>query len=124
MGQSQAPRQASAFDERVGLRVHHARKRAGLSQGTLGAGVGVSFQQIQKYEQGKSRIAVATLHRIAAAVGVPAASLLDEAEARDGFRSESVRLLEAFDRIDDATVRQRLLDLAESLADATADGRA
>lgn len=55
----------------VGQRIRQGRKRAGLTQQTLGDRIGVSYQQLQKYENGKDRIAVDRLSQIAGALGVP-----------------------------------------------------
>ena len=64
-------------DGRIGERVRAARMAAGLNQTELGAAAGISFQQIQKYENGRDRISASCLQVLAKALGVPAASLLD-----------------------------------------------
>lgn len=56
------------FDEQVGLAVKTLRVLRGLSQSELGEKLGLSFQQIQKYETGRNRIAISTLHLIAQAL--------------------------------------------------------
>ena len=57
----------------IGFRIKDARVQAGMSQGQLGDLVGVTFQQIQKYEKGTNRVASDRLQRIADAVGKPIA---------------------------------------------------
>ena len=54
----------------IGHRLRAARITARMSQGDLGAAVGISFQQVQKYENGKDRVAASTLQGLAAALGV------------------------------------------------------
>jgi transcriptional regulator with XRE-family HTH domain len=58
------------IDELVGARVRMHRMLAGMSQGKLGEAIGVTFQQVQKYENGKNRISASRLHQIAAVLGV------------------------------------------------------
>ncbi|MCF1502955.1 Lar family restriction alleviation protein [Afifella sp. H1R] len=60
----------------IGAALREARRRAGLSQSAIGEALGVSFQQIQKYEKGTNRIAAAQLVALAEALNVPAAALL------------------------------------------------
>ena len=66
------------IDLLVGLAVRRARKAQGISQETLGRGIGLTFQQVQKYERGTNRVSCSMLFRIAKVLGVPPASLLPE----------------------------------------------
>ncbi len=59
------------IDVQVGRRMHQARLRAGLRQGELGDAIGVSFQAIQKYENGENRLSASRLLRAARALGRP-----------------------------------------------------
>ena len=107
---------------RIGLRVKAARMRAGVSQEKLGAALGVTFQQVQKYENGRNRIAVTTLQAMAAYLGVPAAELLDDPAsdvplAATVPTAESLRLLQGFSRIADPAVRRRLVALVDAMAE-------
>lgn len=70
-GSAQNPKAATAVDRAVGDRIRQARKECGLTQMTLGDAVGLTFQQIQKYEKGVNRVAASTLHDIAIQVGKP-----------------------------------------------------
>lgn len=63
------------IDAIVGKNVRDARARAGMSQEELGAGVGITFQQIQKYERGANRISASRLVELSYALGVPVAEL-------------------------------------------------
>lgn len=58
-------------DCEIGQRIFLRRKQLRLSQSALGAGLGVSFQQIQKYERGSNRVSTSALYRIAMVLGVP-----------------------------------------------------
>lgn len=70
-----------AVDVYVGERVRAERNRCGLSQGALGEAIGVTFQQVQKYERGANRISASMLVRIAQTLGVTAADLFPAADA-------------------------------------------
>ncbi|MEW5687493.1 MAG: helix-turn-helix transcriptional regulator [Pseudomonadota bacterium] len=59
------------IDEHVGRRVRLRRKQRGLSQGSLAEALGLTFQQIQKYERGSNRISASKLYGIATVLGVP-----------------------------------------------------
>ncbi len=63
-------REANAVDKHMGLRVRNRRLQLRLTQSDIGAALGLSFQQILKYENGTNRIAASNLFRIAAALGV------------------------------------------------------
>lgn len=66
------PRAADAVDIEVGRRIAARRAGLGLSQVALAERVGISFQQLQKYEGGLNRVSASRLHRIAAALGAEA----------------------------------------------------
>ena len=66
-----------AFEVAFGQRIRAARVAAGLSQGALGAAVGISWQQVQKYEKGKDRVSASTLQRFAATLGLHPGSFFD-----------------------------------------------
>ena len=125
---------ASSLDRHVGQRVRLRRMLIGMSQEKLGAALGVTFQQIQKYEKGKNRIGASRLHEVAAALAVPISFLFEgspeqpcpaavsKVEDTVDFSTllttrEAFRLARAFAQIGDAEVRQSLLRLVESLAE-------
>ena len=66
------------IDLMVGLAVRRARRAQGMSQETLGKGIGLTFQQVQKYERGTNRVSCSMLFRIAKVLGVPPGSLLPD----------------------------------------------
>lgn len=82
-------------DVAVGQNVRAARTGAGLTQSELGSAIGVTFQQIQKYERGVNRISASMLVRIAAALGVPVISLFPGEEDVDLEMTPGVRDLAA-----------------------------
>jgi transcriptional regulator with XRE-family HTH domain len=65
------------IDRLVGAQVRRLRRRAGLSQADLAKAIGVSFQQVQKYETAANRISASALVRIAAALNAPIAALFE-----------------------------------------------
>ena len=109
----------------VGARIRLLRKRRKMSHTELGKAIGVTFQQIQKYENGKNRVGASRLHLAAIALNVPIAELFDGA-AESGralkatkplaFDSQALRIAEAFVKIPDKQVRSSLIDLAEAMA--------
>ena len=114
-------------DRQIGASVRNARIGAGLSQSRLASQLGITFQQLQKYEKGRNRIAVGTLLLIAEALSVsvhdffkaigPAAPPDDG--ARGSRTSETARLAAAFDRIADPEARRRILTLVLAVLDGT-----
>jgi transcriptional regulator with XRE-family HTH domain len=119
-------------DVEVGLRIKQRRKAMSISQEKLGEALGVSFQQIQKYEKGMNRVSVSSLKTIAEFLGTnPIFFYGDEAPAQqrgfaetgDGFDvvkmlrdPELKELSRAFASIKDETVRKTILDLVRSLS--------
>lgn len=67
----------SGLDQAIGGRIRMLRKMRSISQPELAAAIGLSFQQVQRYETGESSLSVATLSKIALALGVAPAHLLD-----------------------------------------------
>ncbi len=80
-GRASTGRAARAKDARhpvdvhVGARIRALRKKRGLSQSALGKRIGVTFQQIQKYERGANRVSASALYEIAGLLGVPVAEM-------------------------------------------------
>jgi transcriptional regulator with XRE-family HTH domain len=119
-------------DKHVGSRVRMRRLLVGMSQEKLGTALGLTFQQVQKYEKGTNRIGASRLQQIAGILGVPVDFFFDGApqmQEGGGFAegpasgyvadflstAEGVQLMKAFIRVGDANVRRRLVDLVESL---------
>jgi transcriptional regulator with XRE-family HTH domain len=114
------------IDALVGLRIRAMRRAAGLSQEQLGAAIGVTFQQIQKYERGRNRVSASMIVRTAEALKVSPASLLPEREAATAHdpRSLSIlakiggaeELLHAYAAITSRPLRSLVLHIATRLA--------
>jgi transcriptional regulator with XRE-family HTH domain len=110
------------IDVHLGAHIRARRKSMGLSQGRLAAAVGVSFQQIQKYERGANRVSVSMLVHIAAILKTSAAVLLEQADkpAADqpppllrGLQiAGAPQMLAAYAAISEPGVRRALLVLA------------
>ncbi|KQU16342.1 hypothetical protein ASG63_11150 [Methylobacterium sp. Leaf94] len=112
----------------IGTRIKSLRRSVGLSQANLGESLGVTFQQIQKYESGRSRIAADKLQRIAQALHVDVnyfydtrnGESLSEKEVRRGQTlptPEGILFNEHFDRIKDPRARYLLSELARVLCE-------
>src|SRR5919107_569076 len=123
------------IDIQVGARLRLRRNMLGLSQEKLGEAIGLTFQQVQKYECGANRIEASRLHELSRVLDVPVSFFFDDtdpvrAPAMGGFaeppaevfetdplrKRETMELVRAYFSIEDATVRRRLLDLAKALA--------
>ena len=113
----------ASIDKLVGTRVRARRTALRMSQTELGEAVGVSFQQIQKYEKGVNRIGASRLSAIAAVLQVPVTHFFEEPrQAGAGVSSledpAAVDLVKAFDEIADPEVRERIVELTRSVANA------
>jgi transcriptional regulator with XRE-family HTH domain len=118
---------ADPLDEALGARIRAWRKRLGVSQGRLADSVGVTFQQIQKYERGTNRISFSALVRIARALDCRVKDLIDDLDDENASSNEPPAqsplsqagagpLLENYGKIRSPAVRQALLDLSRKLA--------
>ena len=132
----------SPIDVHVGGRVRLRRTLMGMSQERLGEALGLTFQQVQKYERGVNRIGASRLFDLARVLDVPIGFFFDDmpdsvggtpgglprraagggfADAQDGFeddtlhRRETLELVRAYYRITDPAVRKRVFDLIKSL---------
>ena len=109
-----------AFEVALGARIRAARVAAGLSQAALAAAVGVSPQQVQKYELGNDRVAASTLHGIAQTLEVHPGSLFDDnMPTLSGTASEmkaAIHMAERIKRVRDPAVVKRLMALIDLLA--------
>lgn len=133
---------ASPIDVHVGTRVRLRRTLLGMSQEKLGEALGLTFQQIQKYERGVNRIGASRLFDLARVLDVPIGFFFDDmspelggsganrprnagmglAERQDGFeddtlhRRETLELVRAYYRITDPSVRKKVFDLIKTLS--------
>lgn len=110
-------------DVHVGRRLRQARLLAGLSQEELGTGVGVSFQAVQKYEQGENRLSASRLFKAARLLERPVSFFFDELEGdvatehQTGFSREEIDLVRHFRQIASEEVRERLLQVAKRVGE-------
>jgi transcriptional regulator with XRE-family HTH domain len=128
------------IDVHVGSRVRLRRLMQGMSQEQLGAAIGLTFQQVQKYERGANRIGASRLYYLGQVLDVPPEFFYSdvdpvrapaipggfaeppaEAFEEDPLRQrETIELVEAYYAISDHAVRRRLFELARALAAETA----
>jgi transcriptional regulator with XRE-family HTH domain len=119
------------IDLEVGQRIRIYRKTRGLSQTALADQLGVTFQQVQKYENGRNRIGAGRLTRVAQVLDVPVAALLGVSDttkiksSKQGKDSSplkvltvsgALRLLRSYERINDGKIRRSIIDLVQSIA--------
>jgi transcriptional regulator with XRE-family HTH domain len=121
-------KRAGPIDAVVGRTIRALRLSKGISQGALGRRLGVSFQQVQKYENGTNRVGAGRLAQIALALDVPMGSLLqgvqttkrkarhDEDPLALLSSGQAMRLARAFSKIADGRIRVALVSLAEGIA--------
>ena len=129
-------RRPNPIDIHVGSRVRFRRMLLGMSQEKLGEKLGLTFQQIQKYEKGINRIGASRLFDLAQVLGVPIQFFYEEAPSAEpqlvppGFAEkpaegsiveflrsrDGLELNKAFVRISDAKARRAIVDLVRSLA--------
>ncbi len=116
------------IDIHVGQRVRARRKMLGLSQTQLGDELGVTFQQVQKYERGTNRIGSSRLFKVSSTLDVPIAYFFEGAETKlPGYqqqeavsenameREETRELVDAYYRIADPRIRTKIIGLARLL---------
>ena len=119
-------------DTHVGQRLRLRRTLLGLSQGELGRRVGLTFQQIQKYERGVNRIGASRLAEFAAVLGVPPGWFFEDmsdaarqrtrplrqgaASLQDLGGRDTLELVRLYNRIADRRVRERILALLRAVA--------
>lgn len=125
------------LDAHIGARVRLRRMTLGMSQEHLGKSIGLTFQQIQKYEKGLNRIGAGRLYRIAMVLtvpveyffeGLPGAEDLSDTQTQERNRAiqsflvspDGFSLCQAFLSIDDPATRRRIVDLVATIAGETA----
>jgi transcriptional regulator with XRE-family HTH domain len=123
------------IDKHVGSRVRMRRMMLSMSQEKLGDALGLTFQQVQKYEKGTNRIGASRLQQISTILQVPVAFFFEGAPDMPGSRpsagkeapspayvsdflatSDGLALTKAFMRISDTKLRRRIVDLVEQIA--------
>jgi transcriptional regulator with XRE-family HTH domain len=129
-----AKKPPNPIDKHVGSRVRMRRMMLSMSQEKLGDALGLTFQQVQKYEKGTNRIGASRLQQISHILQVPVSFFFEGAPAAlerpagmgeapspayvSDFlaTSDGLSLTRAFMRIKDAKLRRRIVDLVESIA--------
>jgi len=114
---------AKRIDHLVGQRIRLRRNMLGLTQEALADSLGISYQQIQKYETASNRVSAGRLFEIAAKLNTPVAYFFqgvedmpeDDEPATAGSRV-NIELVRSFGLIDDSLVRSALLGLIRDLA--------
>jgi len=123
------------IDKHVGSRVRMRRVLIGMSQEKLGEALGITFQQIQKYEKGTNRVGASRLQNISSILNVPVSFFFEDApgEQPSGLSgmaeasssnyvvdflssSEGLQLNRAFVKITDPKVRRKVVELVKALA--------
>jgi transcriptional regulator with XRE-family HTH domain len=129
-----AKKQANPVDAHVGNRMRLRRMIIGLSQEKMGEMLGLTFQQVQKYEKGVNRIGAGRLYQIADILSVPIAYFYEGFAGAEERRAanddtatkpvmdflssgEGLQLTLAFMRIKDGKVRKRVIDLIKTLSE-------
>ena len=129
--QPETKRGVSPLDREVGRRLKMRRLELEMSQTTLGDALGLSFQQVQKYEKAGNRIGSGRLQEIAKILKVPVSYFFGEdrggsSETNMTFSlldtAYSLRLVKAFARIKDRLIQKSTVEFIEQLADAV-EGR-
>jgi len=135
----------SPIDVHVGSRIRLRRTLMGMSQERLGEALGLTFQQVQKYERGVNRVGASRLYDLSRVLDVPISFFFDDmpdpraggviagvagfAEKPDGYgapsddpltKRETLELVRAYYRITDPAVRKRVFDLIKSMGPADA----
>jgi transcriptional regulator with XRE-family HTH domain len=129
------------IDVHVGARLRLRRTLLGMSQEKLGEAIGLTFQQVQKYERGANRVGASRLYDLSRVLDVPVSFFFDDinpetaaaarGEPSEGgestphryepdpmMRRETLELVRAYYRIPDPQIRRRLFDLTKAIANA------
>lgn len=124
---------AHEVDIHVGERIRARRRALGMTQQRLADTIGLTFQQVQKYERGANRVSASMLYAIARSLSTSIDHFFEGLESTDGGDSddlptiktvqqllampEGLALAQAFPKIDSPIVRRRILKLVEEIAD-------
>lgn len=130
-------RSTTEADLSLGRRIRAARLERGMSQTHLAEQLGITFQQVQKYERGVNRVASARLKDVARVLGKPIDWFMDSNDPPESGRavmsdeiwealgtSDGILLISTFARIRSPALRQRVVSLVATLADALEEGGA
>jgi transcriptional regulator with XRE-family HTH domain len=132
-GRRQKTDKPNPIDVHVGARVRLRRTLLGMSQEKLGDAIGLTFQQVQKYERGANRIGASRLYDLSRVLDVPVSYFFEELgegsppsgmsepsgeafQANPMMKRETLELVRAYLRITDPQIKRRLFELAKALA--------
>lgn len=116
------------LDIHIGQQLRLRRKMMGMSQALLGKGIGMTFQQIQKYERGFNSINARRLHEFAAILDVPLMYFYEgyaegiEPAAPKGMSTQGQHLMQDFECIPSAKVKRSIAALVREIAKGSDDG--
>lgn len=126
---SRSAKQIKPEDKHIGARVRMRRMQLNMSQSDLGGALGLTFQQIQKYEKGANRIGGSRMHQLSQKLQVPVQFFYDGL-APSGSKyqpnivhevlttSEGLAIVEAFGKIKDTAIKRKFVALAQAVANA------
>ena len=121
-----ATRKSGPLDAMVGAKIRMFRINRGISQAVLAERIGVTFQQVQKYEKGANRVGASRLAQIASVLGISVGELFEtssdgsvdlDSPVRLLAEPGALRVLKAYVRTTNPRVRQSIAKLIESIAD-------
>jgi transcriptional regulator with XRE-family HTH domain len=133
------------IDVHVGARVRLRRTLLGMSQEKLGQAIGLTFQQVQKYERGANRVGASRLYHLSRVLDVPVSYFFDEMDpavagayaaepgkglseaaspyqAEPMMKRETLELVRAYLKITDPQLRRRVFELAKAIGGAYSEG--
>ncbi len=122
-------RKPDPLDAKVGAKIRILRVARGLSQSDLADKIGVTFQQVQKYEKGANRVGASRLSQIAAVLDVSVGELFEQSRQKPGDATSpfkllaepgAVRVLKAYVQTPDPRVRRAIVNLIEGIASRSA----
>ena len=145
LGNGDKESRPSPIDVHVGSRIRLRRTLLGMSQERLGEALGLTFQQVQKYERGVNRVGASRLFDLARVLDVPISFFFDDMAEGSGLgtagrraagfeqsqeafsdetlnRRETLELVRAYYRISDPAVRKRVFELIKSMGPASTEG--
>jgi transcriptional regulator with XRE-family HTH domain len=118
-------REPNPIDKLVGRNIRIHRLKKNMSQEKLGDALGLTFQQVQKYEKGTNRVGAGRLHQIACIFGVSVTALFEGSDIEPGSGGlildlladpHSLRIIEAMAEISDSSLRRSVVELVEQIA--------
>lgn len=133
MSETSSGRQPHLVDRHVGALIRARRKAQGMSQEELATALGITFQQIQKYERGANRVSASKLYEIGQKLGTPLAAFFDGLDVLQADTDKAAALTTFLDQrsahelmaaflVLTPDLRRRLTELAEAMAEDAAKG--